>query len=151
MLDAHISKDGTSMLICQMSDRHLANTIRVYCRLIDKARRLNQITRLSPLEMRIYGLPKVNEDTVGEAIRRLIEKMVPYLAEAYIRPDLASTDLVDQVRLAIGRTGALPAAPIHVMSPQYLLNANQILANEGFEDEDWERDEWARDPDEGDR
>ncbi|WGV29197.1 hypothetical protein [Halotia branconii] len=103
MFETHTTKDGQSMLICQMEDRHLSNTIKSFCREIEKCRKiLTQPTAENQL-IAVFNPTYSQANLKSQAEKQLKnyhQKLQPYLAEAFLR----RLNLVNEVRIAYGRT-----------------------------------------------
>ena len=99
MNKTHTTKDGSKMLICQMDDSHLKNTINYMIREINKQKaNLSASVEITPLKSALYGIKK--EDVSGRAHRaipKMVELMFPYLAEAMLRGMDFSKDLQEML------------------------------------------------------
>lgn len=107
MYDRHRTKEGSEMLICQMTDRHLVNFINLMCRQITAAREVSEgmrpaISFVSAVMMDLDDASLMDQAriTIQQATRRLY----PYLAEAFLRG--IGGDLLEIVRKAFGRSTA---------------------------------------------
>lgn len=86
MLEKHRTRDGTTMLIAQMDDEHLCNTIYCLLRKVQEAQMAAQnIDTATKFQRRLYNLPEVSEEEVADMTRAVIQGLYPYLAEAYLR------------------------------------------------------------------
>lgn len=89
MLEKHRCKDGNVVLIAQMSDEHLCNTIHYYLRKVFEAQQLlKRIDQSTTFQRHLYGLSEISQKDLAEVIRKVVQMLYPYLAEAYLR-DLA--------------------------------------------------------------
>lgn len=107
MFETHTNSNGT-ILICQMDDRHLSNTIKAYCRHIERCRKIitqptaeNQMIALfNPT----YSQSNVKADA-QLALKQYHTKLQPYLGEALLR----GLNLSRELKIAYGRTGQVTA------------------------------------------
>jgi hypothetical protein len=135
MLEKHTTTTGSTILIAEMEDSHLINMINLVSRkILELQNRLK--TPSSNYQQVLYGLPKVNEETIAKAIREFIQKLYPYLAEAYLR---GLTEPLVFLRMAVGREKALDK-----ISAFPILTSNTRISNivdwDAWDDEheDWE-------------
>jgi hypothetical protein len=86
MLEIHITKDGAAMLIAQMTDSHLCNMIHL---VIHKAREVkamaDRASGFDAYHQQLYGIKQVSQEDAAKATRMALQKLYPYLAEAYLR------------------------------------------------------------------
>lgn len=90
MFDLHQTADGRSLLICQMDDSHLMNTISMYCRNIKNARLVIEQgnVKLPTVAKVLTGNKFDRERQVANAestIRSSHNKLQPYVMEASLR------------------------------------------------------------------
>lgn len=88
MYQEHTTKEGDVMLICEMSDGHLYNYIRMVCKKIYSVQQgLTKGQAYDPLLGAINpNFSKKNmEETGGYLIKELYEVMQPYVMEACLR------------------------------------------------------------------
>jgi hypothetical protein len=85
MLEKHTQRDGKTLLIAQMDDDHLNNMIQLVLRKIEEVQSLREPAQVDPYEQRLYGLKTITPEDAADAVRELIQKLYPYLAEAYLR------------------------------------------------------------------
>jgi hypothetical protein len=89
MLEIHRTREGDTMLIAQMSDEHLTNMISMVIR---KARQVKEMAdsaeNINAYHAKLYGVRRVTQEDAAQATREALQKLYPYLAEAYLR-DLA--------------------------------------------------------------
>lgn len=110
MYKFHTTADGKKMLIGQMQDQHLLNTIRLYLRKIDEALTLIKNPVLSDPMVAIFHKvvsPEKVKETAEQTIKFSIETLQPYLMEAYIRDDLVNT-IKDEMQATFSRSSAMP-------------------------------------------
>ncbi|MBW4687749.1 MAG: hypothetical protein KME40_22230 [Komarekiella atlantica HA4396-MV6] len=109
MFETHTSKDGITVLICQMDDRHLSNTVKAYCREIEKCRKV--VTQPSAENQMIaifnsnYSQANIKEQVVNQ-LKIYHERLQPYLGEALLR----GLNLSNELKIAYGRTGQIKNA-----------------------------------------
>ena len=127
MLEKHTTADGQTFLVAEMDDKHLISMINLVSRkILELQNKLK--TPSSAYQQALYGLPKVSEETIASAVRGFIQKLYPYLAEAYLRE---LKDPLALLRMAVGRDKALDKISAF---PQL---TGKVYAPEDFEDEDW--------------
>jgi len=75
------------MMVCQMDDFHLMNTVKMILREIEKAKAVTGMSvKLNSFERILFDLDEENlAETAAEAIKELTEKLYPYLAECALR------------------------------------------------------------------
>jgi len=83
----HVTKEGNKLLISEMENSHLGNTILYILRQIDTAKKmLEGKTERSEFEKAIYGNYKtMDKEDLQEIIRGRSEILQPYLGEAMLR------------------------------------------------------------------
>lgn len=87
MIGKHTTIDGKTMLIAQMKDSHLENTIELYLKKIEGAKDILEAkVSVSKFRGSLYGF---DDNTLAmkakKQIRALTGKLLPYLAEAMLR------------------------------------------------------------------
>lgn len=133
MLEKHTTKDKKTMLIAQMDDQHLTNMIALILRQVGEIRGLTN-DHLSDYERTLYDIPKVSEEEVAMATRLALQKLYPYLAEAYLRGLEGPRKMLVET---LGREAAVPY--FHVASFPEL--SRRSGAWDQFDDLcDWEPD-----------
>ncbi len=162
MLETHTTKEGDALLVAEMEDRHLSNTIKLYCRAIIQARQAWEAqlgldhSLKAQLEHRLYGRKEVDVEAVARAMRATIERLTPYLAEAFLRPAVIASCQA-AVQAAIGRSEALPReSGLPLLSggrpDRFKMNIDPSSQDWPEDGPAWDdRSDWERDPDEGDR
>jgi len=107
MLEQHVTKDGDRLLIAEMEDEHLLNTIKVFTR---QAKKLNAAAHAKqasdPYLCSLYGVRNIDPETAAQGVRMAIIKMYPYLAEAWFRR-LNDDELHDMLAEILGRDGQM--------------------------------------------
>lgn len=105
MFQVHVTREGTEMLISQMSDEHLTAYIKMVCRgIIETRDRARKPELIDEYETALYGGKKLDPDKAARFNREAIERLYPYLAEAFLR-NLADAQLAFQT--AVGRSRVL--------------------------------------------
>ena len=87
MYEEHRTKDGKEMLICQMDDKHLGNTINLFLNKLGEAKRLLTL-EISENKFKSALRGRSSKDltkAAERAIREITEKLYPYLAESMLR------------------------------------------------------------------
>ena len=111
MLDKHTTRDGERMLVCQMDDKHLLNTIKLF------SKNLKQIWEIAEGEVentvadKIYDVPE--DITPNEAInlwRQEVYRLTPYLSEAILRDGIRD-DVAALMQDRIGRDAPIAKKP----------------------------------------
>ena len=108
MLKYHTSRDGRRILIAQMNDGHLRNTIKLYLRRAIEVRQAVTEAKdddISELDRRLYMLPSYDAQSGSNVISEAIERLYPYLAEAFLRGTF--DDLRADLAIVAGREHAL--------------------------------------------
>ncbi len=87
MNNIHITKDGKKMLISQMENNHLLNTIKFYLNKIESAKKyLESKINMNNFKSALYG---INNEQVSkkakESIPIITNKLLPYIFEAALR------------------------------------------------------------------
>lgn len=90
MFETHETRDGQEMMICQMSDEHLLNTIRVYCTKIEQCVKvINGIQNIEGGKLIAVLNPKYSQENMIEqatyTIKKLDKNIQPYIMEAALR------------------------------------------------------------------
>lgn len=104
MFETHTTADGNRMLVCQMEDQHLKNTIRMVFRTITE---MNECAATQPAEKltrQFYNLKTISQKNAANLSREAIQRLYPYLVEAYLR---GFDDIGSEFRDLLGRTSAL--------------------------------------------
>lgn len=116
MLEHHQARDGRVLLIAQMDDSHLQNTIKLYLRRLNEARSLAQVQfNDDPFERALYGVKEIKPEQAGEVAAIIIRKMYPYLAELTLRGGDAEISAL--LAEAVGRYGPLSSQAIALPAP----------------------------------
>ena len=108
MYKIHTTSDGDAMLVCQMTDSHLTNMVKLLCKQTVEARALLDGGSLSCDPLLGILAPQFNAKAVREkaesAIRLIHETLPPYVLEASLR----GIDLGYLLQAAYGRRGQVP-------------------------------------------
>lgn len=93
----HRTREGTRMLVSQMTDDHLVNTITLICNQITEARaQLDANIGITAFKAAIYRInPKTISEQAKQALPGLIRSLYPYVTEATLR-GLSITPLLQQ-------------------------------------------------------
>jgi len=107
MLETHVTRDGERMLIAEMDDEHLLNTLKAFARAAKKLHGMLGGKQTSdPYLCSLYGVERIDPEVAAMKIRQAIVKMYPYLAEAWFRR-LVDDDLRDMLAEVLGRDGQM--------------------------------------------
>jgi len=141
MYKTHTTTQGKSMLVCEMGDQHLVNTIKFFCRklqiVVEKARASQPLDRY---EKALYGLKQISPEDAADLTRRMAEVMAPYVLEATLRG--LSDQITKDIQLAYSRDKAV-ALPAEIA---LLRSGETVTIVESVFDED----SWMLDPEEQD-
>ena len=107
MLERHYTKDGATLLVAQMSNQHLTAMIRLIIKGMRENREaIEKDETMTAYQRRLYNIPEKDPRTVASQNRAAIEKLYPYLAEAFLRGD--DFDQVrDDLQTELGRSGQI--------------------------------------------
>lgn len=111
MYNIHTTRDGEQMLIAQMEDKHLINTIRMILRKVQSATAaLSNPVTINPMIGVFHPEMKTDEirRKAENVIRQGVDSLQPYLMEAYMRPGMAIA-LQEDMQSAFGRVGRMPS------------------------------------------
>jgi hypothetical protein len=142
MLGKHRTKEGQEMLIAEMDDSHLINTLLLMLDNLSKFRSAlddpNQ--SVDPLTARLNSRTRIDVDTAATYIRAGLEKAQPYLAELFLRGmEMGQVPEVrKRLRFVAGRSAALPhqdllLAPAQKYRPKHV-NRDMYDAEIDYED-----------------
>jgi len=86
MFEIHTTSKNEKMMIAEMGNIHLLNTIRLHLRKAVEIRKASmQDVRASAYQRRLYQRIELDEDEAAELIRSLVSGIYPYMAEAFYR------------------------------------------------------------------
>lgn len=130
MYKIHTTREGDSMLVCQMTNSHLTNTIKMLCKQMKEARQLLDYSSISCDPLLGILAPQFNAKAVREkaegAIRLIHETLPPYVVEAALR----GIDCGHLLQEAYGRCEQLPN-----------LQSSKALTLDSCEDDDDDNDD----------
>ena len=100
----HKTKDGVGITICMMEDSHLLNTINLHLRRMLDAQDIlrGQVSTDMLTEIIFYQEKKNLEAESRSYLQRAVAILPRYVFEACVR-GLITTELVDRIRVAMGR------------------------------------------------
>lgn len=115
MFGRHTTRNGDRMLIPEMDDQHLINTINLILERALAVRRAynaaESIARNSELDMALIKIDKLSAEQAAARIQLMVENTYPYIAEATMRRlDLSSAS--DLLRQVVNRDGCITEAPV---------------------------------------
>lgn len=133
MFDKHRARDGNEILIAQMSDSHLVNTIRMLCARLKQARLYTEQPQSILYEALGVSPEGWNRDDALDIIRWVHGKLPAYVTEATLRGLVVTDHLVD----AYGRSAQIqpPQFPRPAGQLKGLLNPYSTDGFEEFDDE----------------
>ena len=86
MYKYHTTINGESMLICEMSNNHLINTINLYLRKLEAVLKIaNQSENISEYQKVLYNRQVVDQGMAADATKEVADKLEPYVMEAVLR------------------------------------------------------------------
>lgn len=116
----HTTANGDKMLIAQMDDDHLKNTIGVYCtRIKSQIQMIDRLATLKESEKILYGFQQSDVNMTNKAaeeINSAASGMSAYIVEACIR-DINVSKIVQD---AYGRTSSIPRFDTKIISMQII-------------------------------
>lgn len=133
MFQKHKTKDGRKMLICEMTNRHLSNTISM---LLTQLRQVNDALdgnakfNATPSQIAMRGVRKasLDFDELAKMQRIIVDKLYPYLAEAFLR---GMFELIEEVQAAFGRNAqADPIGAFHTNDGTLLITGSDALQDD---------------------
>lgn len=109
MFEIHTTKEGDSMLIFQMEDSHLINTIKLKIRHMQECRKALNVDLSNVDPVIRYSMPKKMDveaikRKAAKEFQRLHTEIQPYILCAYLR----HIDLVDALNEVYGNNGRVP-------------------------------------------
>lgn len=109
MLEYHTTGDGRTLLIAQMTDKHLGNTVNLLFRRVAELRDLAEVApSMSPFSRALYGVTEINPEEAGRVVAQAVRKLYPYIAELVLRGNNTYIeDTSDNLRQIMERTGPL--------------------------------------------
>jgi len=100
--------DGRKMLICQMENDHLFNTILMLLNRLDSInRQIDGVPVNLPKSLKMLTKNVFDDDELEVMQERTVETLYPYLAEAYLRGDQLDPNnfLRERMQEVFKRTG----------------------------------------------
>jgi hypothetical protein len=121
MFATHVTSTGRRMMICQMDDAHLVNTICLLLRRAEEAKGAiaHQPDATSPFAKALYGVQEVDPAQAAGVVRLIIEQMYPYIAEIVLRGLPVIDKIRDELRLLVDRpTGTAMVRTMLLLPPR---------------------------------
>lgn len=114
MYSIHKDRNGNTKMVCQMTDDHLMNAIRLLLRQVRQdveilENRVSVPAILSAFHSEFSD--SAMKDTARKHIRKCVEMLQPYLMEVFMRTGLA-VQVQEEMQAAFGRIGAQPNFPM---------------------------------------
>lgn len=134
MLESHQPKDGEPLPIAYMSNQHLRNYLAYELRIIEgKIAALSQAN--DPFTLALYGRDATaNPEKTGKQVRAAIQRLYPYLAEAFLRGGFE--DIRERLQGIMRREGSLapqdvlPAPAIDLpLPPERPVTIEELVAS----------------------
>lgn len=128
------------MLVGQMTDSHLHNTIRLYLRRIEEAMALIKNPDLDDPMVAIFHhvvAPERVKAQAEQAIKECVGAIQPYLMEAYMRPGLAAI-ISEEMQATFGRSGPMPKIDVFSRLHPPLLEGETDEESRRIDDDDFE-------------
>lgn len=125
MLEVHRTATGQKLLIAEMGDQHLVNTVKLILNGIEQRNKmLVGASGLSEYQAKLYSVEVLDVAAVAKKNRSAIQQLYPYLAELYLR---GMDQLVPDVQAAVGRAGQLITAHTQMLeSGSHNLSPEQV-------------------------
>lgn len=136
MPHTHKTKDGRTMLIAEMADSHLVNTVKL---MIDRIFVLKlhietPTTFSNKLSQKLYGTRMIDEESALQLIPHLIDGLQDYLAEAWFRRIDVPQETQEKLESILGRKGQLIISPAQ-------RNVTLAALTSGTCDPDWDEED----------
>lgn len=121
----HVTKEGDKILISQMDDNHLKNTINFICREIEKCKSISVTSsEVSKFQKKIIGIDDEDlEDRMMDRAKNYSEALVYYLAEIALR----GIDMSQLVQQVFERNGPQPRFNIDDDNLRYSVDLDDEL------------------------
>ncbi len=84
MIKTHKTADGTKMLVAEMEDSHLLNTVKMHLRNAVTAKGRVNAAPVSEFARNLYGA-QTDPAEAAAMVRQIMEKVEPYVAEMWLR------------------------------------------------------------------
>lgn len=131
MFETHTTKSGSTILICQMSDTRLLNTIRLYLSQIKNGRELIESSNFQGLSIMGAIRPELDIDKIKakakDSLKFLHNKVQPYIMEACLRG--LAAEFTEDLQSAYGRSSQLDLTAL--AGKLTLPGANDIIDGDG--------------------
>ena len=101
MFKTHTTREGDQMLVAEMSDSHLLNTVELNIRKAETAKGKAQALPTSDYARGLYGVKRVDAEEAGRMVRTIMDAMTPYIAEMWVRG--IGDNLREQVQVLLDR------------------------------------------------
>jgi hypothetical protein len=85
MINRHTTKEGHEMLVAEMGDDHLLNTVSMYIRRATQAKSRMNDTSQSEYARHLYGASQATPAEVALEVGAIMRRLTPYIAELYMR------------------------------------------------------------------
>lgn len=135
MLQKHVTREGKTMLIAQMDDKHLHNYLKLMLGKVNGVQSIRQGEEITDYHRKLYDLPKVDDESVADMVREALTRLYPYIAEAFLRGGDQFNDIRDLLQQILGRSEAVPK--FQGVPQLQSVNGFEDVPEELEEDEDW--------------
>ena len=109
MLDHHTTRDGLTILIAEMNDTHLLNTIKLFAKDLPALAEHSSATKGD--RDKLYNRPgHVEPEDAARMWRNQVANLYAYLAEAIVRTSIRE-EAGEVMSIALGRIGAIEQTP----------------------------------------
>lgn len=85
MFRYHTTKDGQTMLICEMDDQHLVNTILLLEKKFQEIKTFSEDNVTNDYERYLYNRKVITSKELAEKTKDIAELIAPYVLEAVLR------------------------------------------------------------------
>lgn len=83
MFKTHTTREGKTMMICEMEDTHLVNCIKWLLKRLNEVR--NYRSDLNAVDKILYKVPDASPQQVANITRQVADAIQPYVLEATLR------------------------------------------------------------------
>lgn len=124
MYKYHTTRGGESMLVCEMTDSHLINTINLKLRKLEGILAVaDQLKDSDEYQRHLYNRQNIDPGMAADATKEIANQLEPYIMEAVLR------NIDDQIRnymqIVFGRKEAVPK-----IGKIMLLNSSDVDVDE---------------------